>query len=87
MLVREKLKKNSESNLWITSPHVDPLSVVTNGQIVEEAGRDVGHLVVDALQVKRPLEVKSDRTCPLLVLAVSQLTEKAAAEHPNTSGI
>ena len=87
MSVREKLQKTSKSNLRITSPHVDPLSVVTDGQIVEEAGRDVGHLVVDALQVKRPLEVESDRTRPLLVLAVSQLTEKAAAEHPNTSGI
>ncbi len=75
------------TNLRITSPHVKPTTIFADSKIVEEAGGDDGHLVLDALHVQRLLEVDLDRTRPFLVFPVAQLTEKTASEYPNVTDI
>ena len=45
------------------------------------------YLVINALVVQGPLEVNPNRTGPFLVLAVAQLSEQPAPEHPDTTDI
>ncbi len=73
--------------LRVTSPHVEPKPVMADSQVVEEARGDIANDVIDAFVVQRLGEVDSNRGRPLLVLAVAELTEETAAEHPDVAAI
>ncbi len=60
---------------------------MADSQVVEEPRGDVANDIVNAFVVQRLGEVDSNRGRPFLVLAVAELTEEAAAEHPDVAAI